>query len=75
MEADGRDYKRRYVGSLWSLDDTSVLPVGEGCSEVPGDKIRGAPSTALVPQPSSSVTNQHLVPGAKIVLVMFYQPL
>ena len=72
MEADGRDYKRRYVGNLWSLDDTfvftiSVLPVGEGCSEVPGDKIRGAPSTALVPQPSSSVTNQQLVPAPTIV--------
>ena len=25
MEADGRDYKRRYVGNLWSLDDTFVL--------------------------------------------------
>ena len=53
----------------------SVLPVGGGCSEVPGDEIRGVPSTALVPQPSFSVTNQHLVPGAKIVLVIFFQPL
>ena len=25
MEADGRDYKRRYVGNLWSLDDTFVF--------------------------------------------------
>ena len=52
----------------------SVLPVGGGCSEVPGDEIRGVPSTALVLEPSSSGSNQHLVTGAKILLVIFIQP-
>ena len=79
MEADGRDYKGDTLAicGYWMIllfSTVSVLPVGEGCSEVPGDEIRGAPSTALVPQPSFSVTNRQLVPAAKIDLVMFLQP-